>query len=320
MAGKLQPLDQKFSIVDDKGNPSEYFIRWAQQRQKDIGTAITLPDLKAFLTSHMLREGDGIALTPDGDLGNSPSIAIRNGTGLNFDAMHNLKIKDTAVTPGAYTNANITVDQQGRIILAASGSGGGGGRVVANIDVLRPLTDFIQDNTSVDRTIVENAGKAISMIANNSIAVTRVHGLRRAEPATPYRVAIFVQSNSPGQSFYGVAFGWSNGTSHELLYDQGSSLEFAPFPTSNSRGGVGGIPGRTFPLGTGFWLGLRNDGVNWIWEVSGDGGNFTPMRTVAKTAGYNQIYVGLFSYNGSLPYGSASVLYYDEAGLTRLAN
>lgn len=117
MVGVLQPLGQQFPITNSDGTPTNYFIRWAQQRQQDIGTAVSLDQVTALIDEISIKGTLPIQVT--GTIASGLTISLAN----------------TTVTPGTYGDAThvgqFTVDQKGRLTAAVnvpvSGGGGGGG-------------------------------------------------------------------------------------------------------------------------------------------------------------------------------------------------
>lgn len=276
MAGNLQPLDEKFAIVDAQGRPTLYFIKWAQQRQIDITEGITLPDLENYLTAHMLREGSGIQFTPDGDLNNSPLIAadvqeiLDQITSTRGSLLYRGLLGWAALLPGTSGN-----------LLQTNGAGAdpawvlppGGIEIsrtqplLANFTQVNVLGTSVAANTSKGVKLTATGGgtnlqglmKAIAPGGADFTAIMRLHTLRQ-DASTAYQAMLAVRNSTNGRWMVHGELG----TVNDVLQTWTAAGTFSGTAVPSGARDI-----RMFP-----WRKLVRSGANLNWYTSMDGENW----------------------------------------------
>jgi hypothetical protein len=234
MPGSLQPLVNNQPIVRSDGTPTEYFIRWAQQKQIDIQGAVTAEQaleiaqayVDDFLAAHPLSAGSGITLTPpDGNLGHNISIAAQvqeildqisttRGTILFRGAADWEALAPTWVTPsgggGALTRLAQTVvaAPTATITFAAISNAYEDLIISFNGQLSSPTVDFVYASLNGDtganyagsRAVIQNSGPAYTTATITGLYAGLVGGaVAGANYADSFEATIY---NYKRTSFY----------------------------------------------------------------------------------------------------------------------
>jgi hypothetical protein len=248
MTGNLQPLDEKFAITGADGRPTQYFIRWAQQRQIDIRESVSaaqaLEIVEQFLADHPLIAGSGINLAPSGNIADGVTIstdvqAILDQISTTRGSILYRGVADwMALAPGA-SGEFLRTNGVGADPTWSAASGGGGSLSLAkNIQTKPPRSaSFPFSVGSPTVTEVSN-----SLNVTGATASTQVRAALKTAQAASFSVVVRLKAGLRNDfNHAGIVF--TNGTRYVVVgpvYVSGGFAEIAQFSSATAfASGVG---------------------------------------------------------------------------------
>lgn len=344
MAGLLQPLGKGFTIVDEKGQPTDYFIRWAQQRQIDISKGVSKEDAEALIleaTQPIQEEledlSDNLIIAGEGLSGGGP-ISSNVTIDLEPLALDDLTDVDLTTPPvegqvlGFVGDQWVPVDQ----------TGGGGGETPAHSShpywriLAGPGQGFFaftfveikfrEDPTSSNQTIggtpIASDGSSANAFDNNTSTFSQSNNFPGELSAAPYWIGYHFSSpvkvgqleitarsgtNEAKQVPKNFAVQWSDdGTDYITAFEVSNATSFASGETRSflNTAESGGGGGGIEEAPEDGQKYVRQDGA-WVVLPAGGGGLVAQEVPPSPYKTSALYYYNGSSYAAALPAGTA---------------